>query len=564
MRIYAHCRHFHSITDMANSINKLFEDSFKVNWDRPALSDYNGATISYADLARRIAHLHIFFEVCNIKKGDKIALCARNMSNWAVAYLATMTYGAVVVPLLHEFKPSSIHHLVNHSDSRFMFVGDVIWENLQPSEMPGIEACITLNNFQPAYARTEEIAGVKAKVDEIFAQRYPNFGPDDIKYYEDQPEELALISYTSGSTGFSKGVMLPFRSVYYNTVFGEYAEKHINNQSKIVSMLPSAHMYGMMYEVVYEMTRGAHVYFLTRLPSPKVILQALGDIKPELIVTVPLILEKIYKSMLLPFISKSSTKMFLSLPVIDQVVLNKIKKSLTDALGGNFSEVLVGGAALNREVEAFLHRIGFRFTVGYGMTECGPIISYSPWNVTKVYSCGRPAPDVKVRIDSADPENVPGEILVQGRNVFMGYYKNPTATEAALQDGWLHTGDMGVMDKDGFLYIKGRSKTMILGPSGQNIYPEEIESSINNLPYVSESLVISDHGVLTALIYPDFDQLAADQISNDRIQDVLKEKIQVTNMEMPDYCKITRVEIFPEEFEKTPKRSIKRYLYQRG
>ncbi len=549
---------------MSNSVNKLFENSFRKNWDRPALSDYNGATLTYADLSRSIAKLHIFFEVCHIKKGDKIALCARNQANWAVAYLAIMTYGAVVVPLLHEFKQSSIHHLVNHSDSRFLFVGDMIWENLSPAEMPEIEACITLNNFKPAFARNEAIPGMVMKVDEIFESRYPDFGPDDIKFYEDKPEELALISYTSGSTGFSKGVMLPYSSVYYNIMFGVYAENHINNQSKIVSMLPSAHMYGMMFEMAYEITKGAHVYFLTRLPSPKVILQALGDIKPELIVTVPLILEKIYKSMLLPFISKNSTKMFLSLPVIDQVVLNKIKKGITDAFGGNFSEVLVGGAALNREVEAFLHRIGFRFTVGYGMTECGPIISYSPWNETKLYSCGKPGPRISVKIDSKDPAHIPGEILVQGENVFMGYYKNQAATDAAIQDGWLHTGDMGVMDGDGFLFIKGRSKTMILGPSGQNIYPEEIESSINNLPYVSESLVISDHGILTALIYPDFDQLAADQISSERILDVLKDKIKVTNMEMPDYCKIAKVEIFPEEFEKTPKRSIKRYLYQRG
>ena len=549
---------------MKDSVNKLFEDSFKVNWDRPALSDYNGATMTYADLARRIAKMHIFFEVCNINKGDKIALCARNQANWAVAYLAIMTYGAVVVPLLHEFKPSSVHHLVNHSDSRFLFAGDVVWENLSPSEMPNIEACITLSNFKPAFVRNEEVPGMISKVDEIFEERYPDFGPDDIHYYSDSPEELALISYTSGSTGFSKGVMLPFRTVYYNIMFGYYAEPHINNQSNVVSMLPSAHLYGMMYEVVYQMIKGAHVYFLTRLPSPKVIMTALGDIKPELIVTVPMILEKIYKSVLLPFISKTSTKMFLSLPVIDQVALAKIKKNLTDAMGGNFSEVLVGGAALNREVEAFLHRIGFRFTVGYGMTECGPIISYSPWDQTRLYSCGKPAPRVKVRIDSPDPKHIPGEILVQGENVFIGYYKNETASEAALEGGWLHTGDMGVMDDDGYLYIKGRCKTMILGPSGQNIYPEEIESSINNLPYVSESLVISDHGSLTALIYPDFDQLNADQISHSQTLDVLKEKIKLTNMEMPDYCKITKVEIFPEEFEKTPKRSIKRYLYQRG
>lgn len=549
---------------MKKSVNKYFEDSFKANWDRPALTDYKGGTYTYADVARKIAKLHIVFESCNIQKGDKIALCARNQANWAVAYLAIMTYGAVVVPLLNEFKSSNIHHLINHSDSRLLFAGDSILDSLSPQAMPSLEAIIRIGSFKPAYVRKEVYTTVEKNLDTVFQSRFPNFSPKDIKYYEDKPEQLALISYTSGSTGFSKGVMLPYRSVNYNIQFGYWAEGQMSCESKVVSMLPTAHMYGMMFEFLYEITLGAEIYFLTRLPSPNVIVSAMKEIKPDLIVTVPLIMEKIYKSMLLPFISRNRTKLFLSLPVIDQTILNKIQKGLSDSFGGKFCEVLVGGAALNREVEAFLHRIDFRFTVGYGMTECGPIISYAPWNKTRLYSCGKPGPHITVKIDSKDPKNVPGEILVRGDNVFMGYYKNDEATKAAMEGGWLHTGDMGVVDSDGYLYIKGRSKNMILGPSGQNIYPEEIESSINNLPYVSESLVIQDNGALTALIYPNFDAAAEDGIESSRLLDVLKDEIKITNLEMPDYCRITKVEIFPEEFEKTPKRSIKRYLYVRN
>lgn len=548
---------------MKKSVNKFFEESIKANWDRPALSDYKGSTLTYGEVARKIAKLHIFFESCNIQKGDKIALCARNQSNWAVAYLAIMTYGAVVVPLLNEFKSSNVHHLINHSDSRLLFAGDSILDSLSPQTMPSLEAIIRISNFKPTYVRKEIYTTVEKNIDTVFANRFPNFSARDVKYYEDKPDQLALISYTSGSTGFSKGVMLPFRSVYYNIMFGFYAEPQMNNESKVVSMLPTAHMYGMMFELLYEIVIGAQVFFLTRLPSPNVIVSAMKEIKPDLIVTVPLIIEKIYKSMLLPLISRNSTKLFLSLPVIDQAILNKIQKGLTDAFGGRFSEVLVGGAALNREVEAFLHRINFRFTVGYGMTECGPIISYSRWDKTRLYSCGKPGPHVTVKIDSPDPKNVPGEILVRGDNVFMGYYKNEEATKSALEGGWLHTGDMAVIDSDGYLYIKGRSKNMILGPSGQNIYPEEIESSVNNLPYVAESLIIQDDGALTALIYPNFDAAAEDGIEASKLLDVLKDEIKITNLEMPDYCRIAKVEIFPEEFEKTPKRSIKRYLYVR-
>ena len=548
---------------MKKSLNKYFERSFKKNWDRPALSDYQGGTYTYADLARKIAKLHILFETCNIAKGDKIALCSRNQANWAVSYLAGVTYGAVVVPLLHEFKPSNVHHLVNHSDSKILFVGDAMLENLSIADMPELEAVFTVNNLNLVYAREELYNTAFNDLDRLFQERYPNFGPDDIKYYEDQPEELALISYTSGSTGFSKGVMIPYRALEYNVTFAAAVEPQMDNQSNVVSMLPTAHMYGMIFEFLFEMTIGAHVHFLTRLPSPNVILKAMAEVKPDIIITVPMILEKIYKSKLLPFISKSRMKLFLSLPGIDQMILSKIKKSLVESFGGNFKEVIVGGAALNKEVEAFLRRINFPYTVGYGMTECAPIIGYEAWDKTKLYSCGKPTQNIKVKINSKDPRNLPGEILVQGDNVFLGYYKNPEATAQALQNGWLRTGDMGVIDSDGFIFIKGRSKTMILGPSGQNIYPEEIESSINNLPYVSESLVIDDHGTLTALIYPDFDAVDADGIDHASLPHILESEIEITNLEMPNYCRISKVEVFPEEFEKTPKKSIKRYLYQR-
>ena len=547
-----------------SSLNGRFEESLRKNWDRPALSDYHGKTMTYGEVAEMIARIHIYFESCGIQKGDKIALCSKNQANWTVAYLAILTYGAVVVPLLHEFKPGAIHHLVNHSDAKLLFVGNVIWENLNAAEMPDLEAIITLTEFEVAYARKEEYASFRNTVGDLFKERYPEFGPKDLNYYE----ELALISYTSGSTGFSKGVMLPYRSMVYNLDFAYTAEPHMNNQSRIVSMLPTAHMFGMQFEFIYEFCVGAHIFFLTRLPSPKVILEAMKEIKPNLVVSVPLILEKIYKNMLVPFISKNYIKMFLSLPMIDQIILNTIRQRLIDAFGGQFEEVIVGGAPLNREVEAFLRRIKFPLTVGYGMTECGPIISYTHWNKCRLYACGKATQKVDVKIDSPDPENIPGEILVKGDNVFLGYYKNPEATKAVLdRHHWLHTGDMGVIDKDGYLYIRGRCKTMILGPSGQNIYPEEIEGSINNLAYVGESLVVEgeEPGRLTALIYPDFDAIEQDGLpaDNESLTAMFLEEMKVTNLELPTYCKVTEVKIFPEEFEKTPKRSIKRYLYHR-
>lgn len=549
---------------MKKSVNKLLEESFKKNWNRPALSNIKGITLYYRDVARMIAKLHIVFEQFKVEKGDKIAICSRNQANWGVAFLGAMTYGAVPVPILHEFKPSNIHYLVNHSDSKVLFGGSMILENLSASEMPGLEAIVKLEDFSIFSAIDESLYDIKDRLESLFAEKYPEgFTSDCPNYFEDSPEQLALINYTSGTSGFSKGVMIPYRALYSNILFSGAVEPHMNNTSNVVAMLPSAHMYGMMFEFLFEMTIGAHVHFLNRVPSPKIILDALGEIKPDVLIAVPLIIEKIYKNMLLPFIGKKRIKMLLTIPVLDQMIQKKILQNLINAFGGNFKEVIIGGAAFNKEAEAFFKKIHFPFTIGYGMTECAPIISYAPSKKTKLYSCGKAAPRMEIKIDSKDPKKIPGEILVKGDNLFMGYYKNPKATQDAFYKGWFRTGDMGVLDSDGYLFLKGRCKSMILGPSGQNIYPEEIESSLNNLPYVIESLVIEDNGLLKALIYPDFEQMEEEGLTPEKLLDLLKEGIQLANLELPNYCKIANVEIFPEEFEKTPKKSIKRYLYQR-
>ncbi|MCK9625321.1 MAG: AMP-binding protein [Bacteroidales bacterium] len=550
---------------MKKSVNKLLEDSFKKNWDCLALSDYNGITLHYREVARRIEKLHIVFEMCGVVHGDKIAICSRNQVNWGVVFLAALTYGAVPVPLLHEFKPSNVHYLVNHSESRILFVGSSMWENLSGSEMPELEAVIKIGDLSIAYAKDEKVFEIREHLNEMFGKKYPNnFTLNDLNYFEDSPNELALISYTSGTSGFSKGVMIPYRSLYSNLLFASSAQPHMNNKSNVVAMLPSAHMYGLLFEFLFEMSIGAHVHFLTRVPSPKIILDAFAEIKPDVIIAVPLIIEKIYKKMLLPFISKNRIKMLLNLPVIDQMIQKKIQQNLIAAFGGKFSEVIIGGAPFNKEAEVFFKRVNFPFTVGYGMTECGPIITYVPWDKTKVYSCGKAAPRMEIKIDSKDSKKIPGEVLIKGDNVFLGYFKNKEATEGSFtKSGWFRTGDIGVIDSDGYLFLKGRNKSMILGPSGQNIYPEEIESSLNNLPYVVESLVIEDNDMLNALIYPDYEQMEDEGLNRDQLLEKLNEGIQLTNLELPNYCKIAKVEIFPEEFEKTPKRSIKRYLYQR-
>lgn len=547
------------------SVNKLLEKSFRENWDRPALSNYKGQDLAYRDVARRIAKLHIAFEQCGLEKGDKVAICSRNQANWGVSFLATLTYGAVPVPILHEFKPGNIHYLVNHSEAKVLFVDDVIWENLSEAEMPGLYVVVQINNFNFLYSKTEEMSQVRQHLNESFGHKYPNnFGPEDLDYYEDKADELAVINYTSGTSGFSKGVMVPYRALWSNIEFAHVqAMPQLDNNTEVVSMLPSAHMYGMMFEFLFEMTIGTHVHFLTRVPSPKIIMQAFADIKPHIIIAVPLIIEKVYKSKLKPILDRN--KMIMNLPIIDKVIQKKILQELVNAFGGRFYEVIIGGAAFNPEVERFFRKIGFPFTVGYGMTECAPIIGYADWKDAKLYSCGKQVLNMEIRIDSPDPQNIPGEVLVKGANVFLGYYKNEEATKSVLgEDGWFHTGDMGVMDSDGYLFLKGRSKCMILGPSGQNIYPEEIEGVVNNVTYVVDSLVIEDHGALVSLIYPDYHQAELDGLSKSQLEAKLLETLPEINKQIPNYAKISKMEFMPEDFERTPKRSIKRYLYQRN
>ena len=547
------------------SVNKLFQEAFKKNWDRPAISNYQGVTLHYRDVARRIEKLHIMFEECGLSVGDKVAICSRNQANWAVAFLSAMTYGAVPVPLLHEFKSANIHHLVNHSEAKILFVDDVLWEGLSESEMPDLQAIIQVNTFKLLYASDDKITEAREHLNELFGRKYPNvFTPDALNYYEDSPEELAVINYTSGTSGFSKGVMIPYRAIASNIEFGKVVLPGLDNTKNVVSMLPSAHMYGLMFELLYELSVGAHVHFLSRVPSPKIIMQALSEVKPYVIIAVPLIIEKIYKNKLKPLLEKEGIKFLMKLPVLNQLLLDKIKAELVTAFGGEFYEVIIGGAAFNKEVESFFKKMNFPFTVGYGMTECAPIITYDDWQVEKLNSCGKAVVNMEVRIASPDPQNIPGEIQVKGSNVFLGYYKNEEATqEVFTEDGWFRTGDMGILDEEGSLFIKGRNKCMILGPSGQNIYPEEVETVINNQPYVVDSLVIEDNGGLTALIYPDFPQGARDGMKQEAFVKYLEGTLPELNKELPNYAKLKKIEVMSEDFERTPKKSIKRYLYQR-
>ena len=547
------------------SVNKLLENSFKKNWDRPALSNYHGVTLTYGNVATRIKHLHITFEKCGLQKGDKVAICSRNQANWGVCFLAALTYGAVPVPILHEFKPGNIHYLVNHSEAKVFFVDEVLWESLSEAEMPGLYVIVQMNTLKFLYSRGEEMQDIRDNLPETFAAMYPNgFTPDDISYYEDQPEELAVINYTSGTSGFSKGVMIPYRALYANIRFAkEDAEPQMTADSEMVSMLPTAHMYGMMFEFLFEMTIGAHVHFLTRVPSPKVILNAFQEIRPDVIIAVPLIIEKVYKSQLKPIVDRNKT--FLKVPLLDRFILKKIRNGLIEAFGGRFEEVILGGAAFNPEVERFMKKINFPLTVGYGMTECAPIITYAKWYKSKLYSCGKPIAGCQIRIDSENERTIPGEIQIKGDNVFLGYYKNEKATkESFTEDGWFKTGDMGVIDEDGYLFLRGRSKCMILGPSGQNIYPEELEAVINNISYVVDSLVVEEDGGLTALIYPDYHQADLDGMTRAELEQRLQGALPEINKEVPNYAKIRKIEFMPEDFERTPKKSIKRYLYQRS
>lgn len=547
------------------SVNKLFEKSFRENWNRPALSNYQGGTFSYAELAIKIELLHMGFERCGLRKGDKVAICGRNQANWAVALLATMTYGAVAVPILHEFKAGNIHYLVNHSGAKVLFVDSVIWENLSEDEMPGLSVIVGLGDLKYIYSTSEKMRQIRDGIFRAFIEKHPNrLQPEDLNYYEDSADELALINYTSGTSGFSKGVMLPYRSLYANIHAAKFvAEPQMDNTSNMVAMLPSAHMYGLMFELLFEMTIGAHTHFLTRVPSPKIILKAFQDVHPATIISVPLIIEKVYKMQLKPVLDR--TKTFRCIPILGQAVEYKIKREVMKAFGGEFEEVILGGAPFNPEVEKFFHKIRFPYTTGYGMTECGPLLTYEKWSSLPKGSCGKAIPGCEIRVDSPDPRKVPGEIQVRGMNVFLGYYRNEEETAKSFTpDGWFCTGDMGIMDKHGYVYLRGRIKCMILGPSGQNIYPEELEAVINNVSYVVDSLVIEDGGGLTALIYPDYPQGAADGMNEEALVERLRKEIPEINKLLPVYAQIKNAEFLSEDFERTPKRSIKRYLYQRN
>lgn len=549
---------------MEKSFLAFVEQSIKKNWDLDALTDYKGATLQYKDLARKIEKLHILLEESGVQPGDKVAICGRNSSHWGVAFLATLTYGAIAVPILHEFKADTIHNIVNHSDARLLFVGDMAWESLNEAEMPALEGIILMTDFTLLVCRSKQLEYAREHLNEMFGRKFPrNFRREHVSYRRDDPEELAIINYTSGTTSFSKGVMLPYRSLWSNTQFA-FEVLPLQPGNRVVSMLPMAHMYGLAFEFLYEICCGCHVYFLTRMPSPKIIAQAFTDVKPHIVIAVPLIIEKIIKKNVLPKMETFKMKMLMKLPIINDKINEAVRELLVKGFGGQFYEIIVGGAAFNSEIETFLKGLDFPYTVGYGMTECGPIISYEDWKNFRPGSCGKAAPRMEIRIDSPDPQYTVGEILVRGDNVMLGYYKNPESTAQAIdKDGWLHTGDLGIMDADGNLFIKGRSKNMLLGPSGQNIYPEEIEEQLNNLPYVAECIVIQQKdNKLAALIYPDFEAAYAQGMSDKDIENQMEENRTTLNAALPSYSQISVIRIYPEEFEKTPKKSIKRFLYQ--
>lgn len=546
------------------SFNKYIERAIKENWERIALSDFDGVSYHYKDIARKIAKIHLLLESAGIEKGDKVAICGKNSAHWAVAFFAAITYGAVPVPILHEFKADNIHHIVNHSEAKLLFVGDGVWENLNGSLMKNLRGIFLLNDFSLLQSESERLIDTRNRLNEYFGRKYPSrFTPEAVSYYEDSPEELAVINYTSGSTGFSKGVMLPYRSLWSNVEFCLEHLPFLKAGDGIVCMLPMAHMYGMVIEMIHPFAKGCHLHFLTRVPSPKIIMDAFATVKPKLIIAVPLIIEKIIKTKVFPLLDKPLMKLMLKVPFLDNQLLAKINDRLSETFGGNLVQMIIGGAALNREVELFLRRIGFPLTVGYGMTECGPLISYAPWDETRIGSCGRIVDRMEGRVDSPDPVHTVGELQVKGANTMLGYYKNDEATLAIFTpDGWMKTGDLCTIDENGFVYLRGRNKNMILGPSGQNIYPEEIEDRLNNMPYVCESLIVEQEGKLVALVYPDIENAQRSNLAGHALEAQMEEDIAALNKELPAYSQISRLKIYYEEFEKTPKRSIKRYLYQ--
>lgn len=548
------------------SYNELIEKSIVSNWEKDALTDFKGATLQYHDVARKIEKLHIIFESSGVQKGDKIALCGRNSSSWAVAFLATLTYGAVAVPILHEFTADQIHNIVNHSEAKLLFVGDYVATVIDQTKMPHLEGIIYLPDYSLVISRTDKLTYAREHLNELFGKKYPKyFRKEHVNYYKEQsPDELALINYTSGTTGFSKGVMVPYRALWSNydfamTVLGKIIKKGDN----VISILPMAHMYGMAFEFMFEFIFGCHVFYLTRVPSPAIIAAAFAEVKPAIIIAVPLVIEKIIRKKVFPKIQNNRMRLLLNMPVVNKKVNQKICDQVVKAFGGNFYEIIVGGAAFNQEVEQFLKRIGFPYTVGYGATECAPIICYADYHDFAPGSCGKPVVHMEVKIDSPDPENVPGEILARGLNVMLGYYKNEEATAQTLDsEGWYHTGDLGTMDADGNVYIKGRSKNMLLGANGQNIYPEEIEDRLNSMAMVNECVVVQRGEELVGLVYPDFDEAATMRLNESDLEGIMEQNRQELNSTQPAYCKLAAIEIVKEEFEKTPKKSIKRYLYK--
>lgn len=549
--------------ELEQSFIALIEQSIKTNWYLNALTDYKGITLQYRDVARKIEKIHILLENAGIEKGDKIAICGRNSAHWTVTYLAVITYGAVVVPILHEFKADQVHNIVNHSEARLLFVGDQIWENLNEAAMPHLEGIIELKDFGVPVSRSEKLAYARDHLNEIFGHKFPcRFRPDDISYEKEKSEDLAIINYTSGTTGYSKGVMLPYRSILSNVL---YCKEKIGLKAgdSVVSMLPLGHVFGMTFDFLYGFTAGAHLWFLTRMPSPKIIAESFAEIRPRVIACVPLIVEKIFKKNILPKVDNKLGKLLLHVPIISDKIKELIKQKAMEVFGGNFIEIIIGGAPFNAEVEAFLKMIDFPYTIAYGMTECGPIICHSHWTELKLASCGKVAARMEAKVLSPNPSAIAGELVCRGANLMLGYYKNEEATRQVIDtEGWLHTGDMATIDEDGNVFIKGRCKNLLLTSSGQNIYPEEIESKLNNMPYVSESLIILQQDKLVDLIYPDSDDAFAHGLSQSDLVRVMEENRLELNKQLPAFSQIARFKLYPEEFEKTAKKSIKRFLYQ--
>ena len=548
------------------SFNEIIEKSIIDNWDLDALTDYKGITLQYHDVARKIEKLHIMFENSGVERGDKIALCGRNSAHWAVAFIATLTYGAVAVPILHEFTPEQIHNIVNHSEAKILFVGDIVSTQVDATKMPSLEGIINIPDYSLALSRTDKLTYAREHLNELYGRKFPKyFLREHVHYYNQQrADELALINYTSGTTGFSKGVMIPYRALWGNYDFAVHVlGKAIHHGDRVISILPMAHMYGMAFEFIFEFLHGCHIYYLTRIPSPAIIAQAFSDVRPQIIIAVPLVIEKIIRKKVFPKLQTGTVRLLRNLPIINKKVEEKICEQVKQAFGGRFYEVIIGGAAFNQEVEQFLHRINFPYTVGYGTTECAPIICYSDYQSFVPGSCGRAVIHMEVKIDSPDPANVPGEILARGTNVMLGYYKNEEATRQTIDnEGWYHTGDLGTMDAYGNVFIKGRSKNMLLGPSGQNIYPEEIEDKLNSMPLVVESMVVQRDTKLVGLVYPDYEEAKNQGLAQSDIEAQMQQNLQDLNLVQPAYCKLAAIEIQDKEFEKTPKKSIKRYMYK--